>query len=97
MYQIANDKKIAFDKDQYSKLCRYEVKPSAAQLAPLRCRYVTNGIAFLKIGPLQMEEYSLDPYIVVYNNVMHDSEIEYFKAASRPIVWWHLKIQNTVL
>lgn len=80
------DKKIAFDEGQYSKLCRYEVKPSPAQLAPLRCRYVTNDIAFLKYGPLQMEEYNLDPYIVVYHNVMFDSEIEYLKAASRPIV-----------
>ncbi|KAH8369065.1 hypothetical protein KR009_000464, partial [Drosophila setifemur] len=41
----------------------------------LHCRYNSSTSPFLKIAPLKMEEISLDPYIVVYHNVLPDREI----------------------
>lgn len=68
----------------YEMLCRGELKPSPAALRPLRCRYVTNDVPFLRIGPLKLEEAYLNPYIVIYHNVMFDKEIELVKKLARP-------------
>lgn len=67
-------------------LCRNEISQTPQQIAQLKCKYVTNKSAFLKIGPLKLEEASLKPYIVVYHEVMFDSEIEFFKQLARPRV-----------
>lgn len=63
-------------KKLYEAICRGDVTPTPKELAPLRCRYITNTSAFLKIAPLKLEEVSLDPYVVVFHEVMYDSEIE---------------------
>lgn len=70
----------------YEMLCRNEISQTPQQIAQLKCKYVTNKSAFLKIGPLKLEEASLKPYIVVYHEVMFDSEIEFFKQLARPRV-----------
>lgn len=76
--------------EQYKKLCRQEIVPTAKQLAPLRCRYVHDKSPFLKIAPLKMEEANIDPYIVVYHQVIHDTEIEILKAISKERVRYRL-------
>uniref|UniRef100_A0A6B2EEH2 procollagen-proline 4-dioxygenase n=1 Tax=Phlebotomus kandelakii TaxID=1109342 RepID=A0A6B2EEH2_9DIPT len=68
----------------YEMLCRGDIKPSPTQLAPLRCRYATNNIAFLRIAPLKLEEANLSPYIVIYHDVMSDEEIEVVKKLAKP-------------
>lgn len=45
----------------------------------LVCRYNTTTTPFLKLAPLKLEEVSLDPYIVLYHNVISDKEIEEMK------------------
>lgn len=75
-----------FDRQQYGKLCRNETRPTNQQLAPLRCRYVNNNNPFLKLAPFKMEEYSLDPYVVVYLDVLNEFEIEYLQWVSQPLV-----------
>ena len=70
----------------YELLCRGDIKPSPAQLAPLRCRYINNNSAFLKIAPLKIEEANLNPYIVVFHDIMYDSEIELIKKLAKPRV-----------
>lgn len=77
---------LEYDQVQYGRLCRNELQPLPAKLAPLRCRSVTNGVPFLKIGPLKLEEHSLEPYIVSYYDVIYDSEIKYLKETSKPNV-----------
>ncbi|XP_016987075.2 LOW QUALITY PROTEIN: prolyl 4-hydroxylase subunit alpha-1 [Drosophila rhopaloa] len=42
----------------------------------LLCRYNSSTTAFTKIAPLKMEELSTDPYMVVYHDVIYDSEID---------------------
>lgn len=45
----------------------------------LTCRYNSTTTPFLKLAPLKLEEINLDPYIVMYHNVISDSEIEEMK------------------
>ncbi|KAH8328021.1 hypothetical protein KR067_003073, partial [Drosophila pandora] len=45
----------------------------------LVCRYNATTTPFLKLAPLKLEEVSLDPYIVLYHNVISDREIEEMK------------------
>lgn len=66
--------------------CRGELFQSPKELAKLTCRYVNNITPFLKIAPLKLEEASMKPYIVVYHDVMYDSEIEVIKAMAKPRV-----------
>lgn len=68
----------------YESLCRNEVQPDPKLQAKLHCRYVTNKSPFLKIAPLKLEEAYLQPYIVIYHDVMYDKEIELVKQMAKP-------------
>lgn len=70
----------------YEMLCRKDVGLSAAESSKLKCRYVTNRSPFLKIAPLKLEEAYLEPYIVIYHDVMYDAEIEVLKKMAKPRV-----------
>ncbi|EDW67578.2 uncharacterized protein Dvir_GJ23004 [Drosophila virilis] len=48
----------------------------------LHCRYNNWTTPFLRIAPLKMEELSIDPFVVLYHNVIYDSEIEWFLTQS---------------
>lgn len=69
--------------DNYQKLCRGELKQDPKLLAKLKCQYVTNKSAFLKIAPFKTEEANLTPYIVVYHDVIYDREIAKIKQLTR--------------
>lgn len=68
----------------YELACRGELKQDDEFLSQLSCRYVENDVPFLKIAPLKLEEVSHDPFIVVYHEVMFDSEIEIIKRMAKP-------------
>ncbi|KAJ6630486.1 Prolyl 4-hydroxylase subunit alpha-2 [Pseudolycoriella hygida] len=68
----------------YEMLCRKEISMSPAVASKLKCKYVTNRSPFLKIAPLKLEEANLEPYIVVYHDVMFDSEIDFIKELAKP-------------
>jgi prolyl 4-hydroxylase len=68
----------------YELACRGELKPDDEFLSKLFCRYVDNNVPFLKLAPLKLEQISIDPYIVVYHEVMYDNEIEIIKRMAKP-------------
>lgn len=72
------------ERQQYERLCRNDVGRSSRELAPLRCRRVTNGAAYRRLAPLKLEEVNLDPYIVVYHDVISDDEIEVVQQMAKP-------------
>lgn len=76
----SNERKV------YEMMCRGEVFKTAAELAELKCKYVTNGVPFLKISPLKLEEANLKPYLVIYHDVLYDNEIEIIKQLAKPRV-----------
>uniref|UniRef100_A0A2M4DKV4 Putative prolyl 4-hydroxylase subunit alpha-2 n=1 Tax=Anopheles darlingi TaxID=43151 RepID=A0A2M4DKV4_ANODA len=71
------------DWSKFYSLCRGESPRTASEMAKLRCRYVSNRVPFLKIAPLKLEEVSLDPFIVVYHQVISDNEIKTIIEISR--------------
>jgi prolyl 4-hydroxylase len=73
----------------YEMMCRGDIERPPKQLANLKCRYVTNKSAFLKIGPLKLEEANHKPYIVIYHDVMFDNEIELLQNMAKPRVSGH--------
>lgn len=81
-----NDYDISHQK-HYEKLCRNEVQVSLVKQAKLYCKYVTNRSAFLKIAPLKLEEAFLDPYIVIYHDILYDSEIRSIMDIAKPKVY----------
>ncbi|EDV94263.1 GH12091 [Drosophila grimshawi] len=48
----------------------------------LSCRYNFTTTPFLRLAPLKLEEINHDPYVVMYHNVIYDSEIEEMKRLS---------------
>ncbi|KAH8332870.1 hypothetical protein KR074_012171, partial [Drosophila pseudoananassae] len=56
----------------YSACCRSSHTPIGTRLL---CRYNSTSTPFLKIAPLKMEEISLDPYVVVYHDVLAERVI----------------------
>lgn len=69
--------------DTLVKLCRGEALHEPKELSKLKCRYVTNEVAFLKIAPIKMEVVNLEPYIVVFHDVLYDREIEEIKQVAK--------------
>ncbi|XP_049773206.1 prolyl 4-hydroxylase subunit alpha-1 isoform X3 [Schistocerca cancellata] len=72
------------ERDLYEMLCRGEVDLPASVAAKLHCRYVDNGIPFLRLARLKMEEAYLKPLIVIYHDVIYDSEIATIKQTAQP-------------
>ncbi|XP_014293971.1 prolyl 4-hydroxylase subunit alpha-2 [Halyomorpha halys] len=72
------------ERDLYEMACRNAVSPPISITSKLKCRYVTNGIPFLKLAPLKEEEAYLNPRIILFREAMYDSEIEVIKKMALP-------------
>ncbi|XP_073817113.1 prolyl 4-hydroxylase subunit alpha-2-like [Musca autumnalis] len=61
--------------------CRgqYSNKPSR-----LHCVYNTTTTAFLRLAPLKMEIVHLDPYMVIFHDVISDKEIKELQTLAKP-------------
>ncbi|XP_036675465.3 prolyl 4-hydroxylase subunit alpha-1 [Drosophila suzukii] len=58
--------------EDYKRLCRSSFSPKPSRL---HCRYNSTTSPFLILAPLKMEEISLEPYIVVYHDILPDKDI----------------------
>lgn len=67
----------------YGQVCRGDVAKSPEEISVLKCRYVANS-DFSRLAPFKLEEMNLDPYLVLFIDVLADSEIEYLKETSKP-------------
>lgn len=70
----------------YLKLCRGETMQKPTKLSQLKCRYMMNNSAFLRIAPIKAEELNLKPYVVVFHDVLYDREIDKIKQMAKPMV-----------
>lgn len=66
----------------YGQVCRGDVAKSFKEQAELRCRYVSNS-PFAKLARFKIEEVNLDPYIVLYIDILTDDEIRFLKEISK--------------
>lgn len=70
----------------YGQVCRGEARKTPEEMAKLRCRYISKTF-FSKIAPFKIEEANLDPYLVVYYDVLTNSEIEILKNITKPQIY----------
>jgi prolyl 4-hydroxylase len=71
-------------REKYEALCRGEVDKSPNRLARLKCRYQFGVSKFLVIAPLKVEEVHLNPLVLVFHDVIYDSEIRTIKRIAKP-------------
>lgn len=67
----------------YSRVCRGDLKQSADVLAKLKCRFDSDS-PYKKLVRSKIEEFNLDPYVVLFHDVISDSEVEVLKKIGRP-------------
>lgn len=72
------------EREKYEMLCRGDLRIPPATQAQLKCRYVHNNVPFLRLMPLKEEEAYLEPRIILYRDVMYDSEIDLIKKMAQP-------------
>ncbi|KAJ8977990.1 hypothetical protein NQ317_004535 [Molorchus minor] len=73
-----------YGKEHYEMLCRGEIELPIEMKSKLRCRYINNNNPFLKIAPFKVEEAYLKPDLLIFHDVMSDSEIETVKRLATP-------------
>ncbi|CAO1333226.1 unnamed protein product [Diamesa hyperborea] len=66
----------------YRRVCSGIERQDAKEISRLHCRFVSNSF-FSKLARFKIEEASLDPYIVVFIDVVSDNEIEELKQISK--------------
>ena len=51
--------------------------------AKLKCYNLHHNDAYLKLGPFQLEEKNYDPYVVIFRQILHNSEISHFLSTAK--------------
>jgi prolyl 4-hydroxylase len=74
-YQLKDDRDGRSEKMLMQKACRGNLTRSPAETKNLRCRMVSFS-AFSMIGPFKLEEASIEPYVVIYHEVLSDAEVD---------------------
>ncbi|KAI5748962.1 hypothetical protein M8J76_003658 [Diaphorina citri] len=72
------------EREKYEMLCRGDLTVPPAIVAQLKCRYVHRNVPYLRLMPLKEEEAYLQPRIILYRDVMYDSEIDLIKKMAQP-------------
>jgi hypothetical protein len=58
-----------------SDVCRGKLTKSVMEMSRLYCRYVSST-PFTLLAPFKVEEVNIDPYVVIYLNVLSTNEIQ---------------------
>jgi prolyl 4-hydroxylase len=75
------------------KVCSGEIKRSSTELSKLHCRYEFKNAFSLYF--FKLEEINLDPLVVVYHEVVSESEIKILKALAKPELKRSVTIKTT--
>ncbi|KAH8381549.1 hypothetical protein KR093_007813, partial [Drosophila rubida] len=62
--------------DAYRYTCSGHIKTTPQEQRGLRCGYLTETHPFLLLAPLKVEELSTDPLLLLYHEVIYQSEID---------------------
>jgi hypothetical protein len=89
---VAENKQPLPERDVYEMHCRLEhvMPPSVA--SKLKCRYTDKGNAFLRLAPVKEEEAYLKPLILIYHDIIYNSEIETIKKLAMPRVCYRFSL-----
>lgn len=64
------------------KMCRGDQLKSSQETSTLRCRYRSTN-DFTKLARFKVEEVNLNPYMILFVDVVSDAEIEFLKQSSK--------------
>ena len=70
----------------YEQLCRGEEFMTEEERFQLLCCYLSGRYPYLTIGPVKEEEIFLDPLIVIFHNMVSDSELETVRSLAAPSI-----------
>lgn len=84
------------ERELYEMLCRGEVSLPVEKTSQLKCMYIHNNNAFLKLAPFKIEEAYLKPRIVIFHEIMYDNEIETIKKMAQPRVSLYKDLLNSI-
>ncbi|EDW84468.1 uncharacterized protein Dwil_GK14141 [Drosophila willistoni] len=73
---IPSDPSVMSDFDIYRFTCSGHIKKTAREERHLRCGYLTETHPFLNLAPLKVEELNHNPLLVLYHDVIYQSEID---------------------
>lgn len=79
------DGKFADHKEMilFSQVCRGNITITQKQIVQLKCRYLSNT-PYTRLVKSKIEEFYLDPYIIVFHDVISDNEVEVMKKVGKP-------------
>ncbi|CAL1286271.1 unnamed protein product [Larinioides sclopetarius] len=84
VFHLGNDITPQEEQENYMALCRGERLVSIAQESQLMCRLDNKGHPYLLLRPLRIEERSLDPYVVMYHDLLTEPQTELLKQIAEP-------------
>ncbi|CAE1292356.1 P4HA [Acanthosepion pharaonis] len=68
----------------YERLCRGEETQPIKDYHKLKCQYAWYGNPYLFYARVKEEEMHLDPWLVIYHDIVTDKEIDFIKDYARP-------------
>ncbi len=78
-------------------MCRGDITRSPKELSNLYCYYVTNTTAFARLARIKAEQASLDPFAIIFHDVIYDREIEIIKKLSQTHVRFFFETVKQIL
>jgi len=78
------DSELGEERVNYEQLCRGQEFVEQRVKDKLVCRYSTGKHPFLLLGPVKEEEVYLDPRIVIFHDLITDTEIDAIKTMATP-------------
>ncbi len=70
-------------KDNFHELCQKGPQASVYRSpgldAELHCRFLHHGKPYLRLGPIKMEEKSEQPFVVMFHDIMSETEMEHYR------------------
>lgn len=82
---VRSSKNDIEERDSYEKLCRGEFKPDPVMDSQVYCYYKKDR-PFLKLAPFKVEILRFDPLVVLFKEVIQESEIAVIKELATPKV-----------
>lgn len=74
------------DYTKYEAVCREEITRNAAETRDLHCKFESYKVPFLKLAPFKVEVINFEPKILLFHDVLYDSETKLLKEKSLPTI-----------
>jgi len=84
-YKLGMNISFVDDTNNFNALCRGEHLLSEAVRSGMKCRYEDRGQPYLRLMPVKMEQFSAEPALYSFHDIISDAEIEAVKQLAIPL------------